>query len=109
MRTPGVQRDRTATRRVVMIAFPGANVLDVTGPCEVFNAATVARRAQAPDTDGYRIEIFATTDDPSVETSCGVGLASMGRYPRCGDEIDTLLVAGGPGVWAVAEDAEFLG
>jgi len=91
-----------------VIAFPGANVLDVTGPCEVFNAATVAQREHDANHAGYRIEVFSLNDDSFIETSSGVGLVSMGAYPQCEGKVDTLLIAGGPGVWTVAEDAAFL-
>ena len=95
-------------RRVVVIAFPGVNILDVAGPCEVFHAATVARRADDPSAPGYRIEVFSTAGGPTVETSSGVRLGSEGLYSDCRGRIDTLLVAGGPGVWGVVEDVELL-
>jgi transcriptional regulator GlxA family with amidase domain len=101
-------RGRTAPHRIVVVAYPQANILDVSGPCEVFNAATSALQARGASAQGYEIEIVGTTREPSIVTSCGVGLIARRRYADCGSEIDTLLVVGGPGVWAAAKDTDLL-
>lgn len=45
-----------ASRRVVIVAFPGVALLDVTGPAEVFS---VASGISGTDRPGYRVEIAA--------------------------------------------------
>lgn len=111
MRRPAGSREqdgRAAARRVVMVAYPQVNILDVAGPCEVFNASGAALRARDPEAAGYEIEVIAAAGGPAIETSSGVALVARGDHSRCEGPIDTLLVAGGPGAWAVAEDAPFL-
>lgn len=111
MRRPGTPREQdgqAVARRVVVVAYPQVNILDVAGPCEVFNATKAALRARDPEAVGYEIEVVSTADDPSIETSSGVGLVARSDSSRCEGPIDTLLVAGGPGVWAVTEDGAFL-
>ncbi len=102
-------RGKTAARRVVVVAYPQANFLDVAGPCEVFNAAKPALPPRDAEDEGYAIEIVSATRESTIGMSCGVGIVAHRPYEQCQGPIDTLLVAGGPGVWAVARDAEFLG
>lgn len=111
MRRPGTSRDkvgRPVARRVVVVAYPQVNILDVAGPCEVFNAAKAAVQARDPGTLGYDLEVVTASSDLAIETSSGVGLIARRGHSDCEGPIDTLLVAGGPGVWAVAEDGAVL-
>jgi transcriptional regulator GlxA family with amidase domain len=74
-------------RSVVLVAYSGVQLLDVAGPLEVF------RTAADVVPDSYDISMVA--NEP-VRTSGGLPLAMDGPLPD--GEIDTLLVAGGPGV-----------
>lgn len=86
-------------RRVVLVAFPDVQALDVTGPSEVFS---LAERAHA---GAYATELVTTAGLP-FRTSSGLQLTPDGSIPTCGGAIDTLLVAGGRGVRsAVADEA----
>ena len=82
-----------------MLTFPAVQLLDVTGPIQVFASANdlVANAGGAPP---YRIKAV-TQGDQGVMSSAGVALAaaplSQGR-----EALDTLLVAGGQGVEAAA-------
>ncbi|MFF2660003.1 hypothetical protein ACFVUH_21890 [Kitasatospora sp. NPDC058032] len=53
---------------VVIVAFPGIELLDATGPAEVFS---VASRVGGADRPGYVVRI-ATADGGPVTTSSGV-------------------------------------
>jgi transcriptional regulator GlxA family with amidase domain len=77
-------------RRVVILAFPGLQTLDVHGPAEVFTTATTLNRGE-----GYALEVVATEPGP-VRTS-SVALQPDGTVGDCGGPIDTLLVPGGAG------------
>jgi transcriptional regulator GlxA family with amidase domain len=94
-----------APRRVVMLAFPGVQVLDVTGPLDILAGAgdELAAAGRGP---GYAVTLAAAEPEP-IPTSCGVALvphAAFADLPRA--PIDTLMVAGGTGVHeAVAEGA----
>lgn len=83
-------------RRIVIVAFPDVQPLDVIGPAEVFN--TAARLE--PST--YSVEVVARTSGPLASTS--VGLVADRALRNCRGPIDTLIVAGGPGVRDAARD-----
>jgi transcriptional regulator GlxA family with amidase domain len=99
---------RSRTHRVVMLGFPQAQVLDITGPLEVF--ARTARwladhRGVRPP--AYEVELVAARAGPFA-TSGGLKLVATRRYDDAG-RIDTLLVAGGIGFEAVTRDTALLG
>ncbi|MFE7486617.1 GlxA family transcriptional regulator [Kitasatospora sp. NPDC057965] len=75
---------------VVIVAFPGIELLDATGPAEVFS---VASRVGAADRPGYVVRI-ATADGGPVTTSSGVRLLADLAFDEVAGPIDTLLVAG---------------
>jgi transcriptional regulator GlxA family with amidase domain len=89
-------------RRVVIVAFPRVQTLDVHGPAEVFSTAT-----QLSEGDGYSVEVVATRPGP-VPTS-SVALYPDRTIDRCRGPIDTLVVAGGRGVHAATHDEALLG
>ncbi|MFJ9948372.1 DJ-1/PfpI family protein [Kitasatospora sp. NPDC091207] len=76
--------------RVVVAAFAGVELLDVTGPAEVFSVAT---RVAGPDRPGYVVQI-ATADGAPVATSSGVRLMADLTLDAVDGRMDTLLVAG---------------
>lgn len=92
---------RTAIgRRVVLIAFPGCQVLDVAGPHEVFAGAN----RLAPGS--YRIEV-RSADGGLVASESGLAIATeaLGDPERIADDPpDTVLVVGGLGVQAARRD-----
>ena len=87
-----------------MLAFPGAQILDVTGPLEVFAMATEAQGRPEP---GYRIELGAARRGP-VEMSSGLRLLADSAFGDVRGAIDTLIVAGGEGVRAALRDRRLL-
>ncbi|HEX5326510.1 MAG TPA: DJ-1/PfpI family protein, partial [Acetobacteraceae bacterium] len=90
---------------IQIIAFDGAQVLDVTGPLQAFasaNELSLLDGAAAP----YRLKV-ASPAGGAVLSSAGLGLLTE----RMADETDTpgappdtVIIAGGPGVRAVAND-----
>jgi transcriptional regulator GlxA family with amidase domain len=99
---------RTPPRHVVIAAFPDVQVLDVTGPLEVFG-----RTARWLVDNGYRqdlaysVELAAAAAGP-LRTSSGLRLVADRRFRDYRGAIDTLLVAGGRGARIAAEDASLL-
>src|SRR5262249_28184343 len=87
-----------APRRVVILAFPGVQPLDVVGPAEVFAGADALAGGGA-----YTVEVVAKEREPIFGRSSGYGIAPKGTTAGCRGPIDTLMVAGGIGV-AKAED-----
>ena len=85
-------------RRVVVLAFADAQLLDITGPAQVF--ATAAELA--PPGAGYTITLVSPHGG-LVATSSGIALATQPLAAARGP-IDTLVIAGGPGTRAALND-----
>lgn len=84
----------------MIVAYPGAQVLDITGPNEVFAGANSARAGHPPC---YRVRV-ASLSGGTVPTESGLAFATEPL-----DAIEptaplTLVVPGGSGVWAAAAD-----
>jgi transcriptional regulator GlxA family with amidase domain len=90
-----------ATRVVEVLAYPSVQLLDVTGPLQVFVCAN-DHVVQAGGTPPYVLRVVAK-DGQGVTTSAGLGIAT-GPLPRTGTPPDTLMVPGGPGVDAATAD-----
>jgi transcriptional regulator GlxA family with amidase domain len=86
--------------RVVIVAFPGVQTLDVTGPAEVLRAAT---RLHPP---GYDVTVVAPEAGP-LRTST-VSLMPDAPLEDCTGRIDTLIVAGGTGARAAEDDERLI-
>ncbi|MBU9454559.1 GlxA family transcriptional regulator [Burkholderia multivorans] len=95
----------SSPRPILILAFPRAQLLDVSGPLQVFasvNELALERGRPAP----YAPRIVAADAGP-VETSSGVAVvADSLRSAARG--IDTLIVAGGKGVHAASRDARLV-
>ena len=73
---------------VAVVTFPDAQILDVTGPVEVFSTASrFLPRAR------YRTEIVSSSGG-TITASCGMQFATR-AIADVGDAIDTLVVVGG--------------
>lgn len=90
-------------RRVVILAFPGVQPLDVIGPAEVFAGADTLAGGGA-----YTVEVVARHPDPIAVRGGGYSLVPKKTTTRCRGPIDTLVVAGGFGVRAAEDDVELI-
>jgi transcriptional regulator GlxA family with amidase domain len=93
-------------RRVEILAFEGAQLLDVTGPLQVFattNDLAGHRRSPVP----YMLDVVAP-NAPCVATSSGLKVF-VRPLPTDREPLDTLIVAGGYSVNAVSQDLVLLG
>jgi transcriptional regulator GlxA family with amidase domain len=79
-------------RRVVISGPPPVQILDVTGPLEVFS--------NVPD---YQVEVVSSDGSDQLMTSRGITLAAAVPRDGVSGPIDTLVIAGGPG----AENGEY--
>ncbi|ADH67469.1 MULTISPECIES: GlxA family transcriptional regulator [Nocardiopsis] len=75
--------------RVVIGVFPDVDLLDVTGPAEVFALAN----QEAPGRADYRVLLAGPTRG-EVRTSAGVRLLTDVSFDDVGGQVDTLLVPG---------------
>jgi transcriptional regulator GlxA family with amidase domain len=89
------------TRNVLVLAVDGCQSLDVLGPVEVFDYATV----EVPG--AYCVRVIAPTDTGTVTASSGVQLGAA-PLPEPPPGHDTLVIAGGEGARAAVDDPELL-
>jgi transcriptional regulator GlxA family with amidase domain len=99
-------------RRVVMLAFPDVQILDIVGPLEVFHIATQVLertgRSHASGGAGYRTELVAAAAGP-VRTSGGIEIVAQRDLRSVRGDIDTLIVPGGQGTRTAVSDAKLPG
>jgi transcriptional regulator GlxA family with amidase domain len=95
------------THSVVMLAYPSAQVLDITGPLEVFSRTSRwLREHRGLQRDAYRVELVAARAG-RLETSGGLELYAARRYGDV-ETMDTLLIAGGIGYRAAMADKQLV-
>ncbi|MEV5675167.1 MULTISPECIES: GlxA family transcriptional regulator [unclassified Streptomyces] len=82
--------------RVVIAVFPDVDLLDVTGPAEVFALANRETAGRA----GYEVRLAGPAGG-EVRTSAGVRLLADLSFSEVGGQVDTLLV---PGAVDMTED-----
>ncbi len=91
-------------RLIGLIAFPGANLLDLSGPAQVF--ATAAEQAALLSGNGeppYQIVLLSSAGG-LVETSSGIAVDTLALDRFSPADFDTVLVSGGHGAEAAAAD-----
>jgi transcriptional regulator GlxA family with amidase domain len=87
--------------RILLIAFPDVQILDVTGPLEVFSCATRFVPGVA-----YDLQVASLRGGP-VQASCGLTFDTVAVTDVEGG-LDTMVVAGGRGVDDVGADDAFV-
>lgn len=93
------------TKTVHVLAFANAQVLDVTGPLQVFASANDLARQQGLALP-YTVNVIAAQAAPVV-TSAGLALVAD-SLPVVDAWCDTLLIAGGWGVYDAIEDSSLV-
>ena len=86
--TPPPYGDAMTVLDVAVVTFPSAQILDVTGPLEVFSSAT----RLVPGAE-YRLQVVSTSGGP-VRASSGLSFDTT-PLPDVPGPVDTLVVAGG--------------
>jgi transcriptional regulator GlxA family with amidase domain len=101
--TPNPARSPPDTTHIVeVLAYPAVQLLDVTGPLQVFASANDLM-AKAGEARPYAIRLVAPGGD-SVEASAGVALVAD-PLSSLETGVDTLMVAGGENFNSVSMDA----
>jgi transcriptional regulator GlxA family with amidase domain len=93
----------TKPRRIVILAFPGVQPLDVIGPAEVFAGAD----ALAGEGE-YTVEVVAREPGPISTRAGAYGIVPKTTTARSRGPIDTLIVGGGFGVERAQDDASLI-
>ena len=96
---------REVPRSVVFLAVPGTQILDVTGPYQVFVRAAEAHVRRHPqEVAPYQVLLASTTPSKIIPTNCGLSLNATDTLRSLRAPIDTLLVAGGTGAESGSPD-----
>lgn len=96
LRSPQVRLAKI--RPVGIVTYPGVEILDLTGPMEVFAFANNGlQRSGVCSELAYPMEVLAAKPGP-ITTSCGLQIIANKAYSDVHDGMDTLLIAGTPEV-----------
>jgi transcriptional regulator GlxA family with amidase domain len=86
-------------RRVLLLAAPGTEALDLIGPFEVFTSASKVFARNHPGAEPlYRVEVVTGARRRAVITNSGLQLTAHRSLAEVRGDIDTLLVAGGDAI-----------
>ena len=84
------------TRRIVFVAAPGTEILDLVGPLQVFARASDMYCRENPGTlPVYSVEVASISSGRSLTANCGLHFNADKTFREVSGKIDTLLVAGG--------------
>jgi transcriptional regulator GlxA family with amidase domain len=96
-------REKTPARRVVIIAFPGVTLLDISGPAQVF---AELQEIELP-TASYSLS-YLSASGGLVQTDVGMMVYTAPISSVRPHEVDTLVIPGGPGIWELRQDATLM-
>jgi transcriptional regulator GlxA family with amidase domain len=96
-------RDNLPTRRIAMVVFPGVTLLDISGPAQVF----AELREIDPPTGSYAL-CYLSSAGGSVSTDVGMMIDTDPVSSIRPHQVDTLVIPGGPGIWALRQDASLM-
>src|SRR5438094_3869355 len=87
------------TRRIVFIAAPGVEILDLVGPLQVFARASEMHTRDNPGSPPiYSVEVVTISSRRSLIANCGLRITAHRTFRELRGQIDTLLIAGGNAV-----------
>lgn len=108
-RQPNPTRTEHDTKTIVFLAFPGSQILDITGPYQVFvRAAEIYQRTRPKDKSPYKVLLANTARSKTIPTNCGLKVTASDTFQSLRGPIHTLLVAGGSGVEKASQDEDVL-
>lgn len=91
-------------RRILLLAAPGSQILDLVGPFQVFTRASeILARTDGGRPPLYSLEVV-TTERGMLLTSCGLRLQGHRTFQQVRGPVDTLLIVGGACVEEGKED-----
>jgi len=86
-------------RRIVFVAGPGTEILDLVGPLQVFARASDMYCRENPGCRPiYSVEVVSVSSSRSLNANCGLEFAANKTFRQVRGKIDTLLVAGGDAI-----------
>ncbi len=90
-------------RPIGIVAFDGVEMIDLTGPMDVFALTSRMLQRVGVAKEPYPLRVFAKKPGP-VTTYSGIQILADRAYGEFTDDIDTLLIPGSPDVTAVLSD-----
>lgn len=91
-------------KRIGIVAFDGVELLDLTGPLDVFGMSALGLlKAGVVTETPYPIEVLARQPG-LITSSSGLRLHADSAYGQLRDDLDTLLIPGSPDISAVLAD-----
>src|SRR5262245_28036968 len=82
-------------RKILFLAGPGTQILDVAGPFQIFvRAAEILQRKFADRPPAYDPKLVSIAEK-TIRTSSGLKIVAENNYLSHQGKIDTLLIAGG--------------
>jgi transcriptional regulator GlxA family with amidase domain len=89
----------SSTRRIVFVAAPGVEILDLVGPLQVFARASEMHARENPGSPPiYSVEVVTISSRRSLIANCGLRITADRTFREMRGKIDTLLVAGGEAI-----------
>ena len=93
------QSSSRTTRRIVFVAAPGTEILDLVGPLQVFaRASEIFGRQNPGGSPIYSVEVVTTSPHRSLVANCGLRITAHKTFRELRGNIDTLLIAGGSAI-----------
>jgi transcriptional regulator GlxA family with amidase domain len=87
------------TKRIVFVAGPGTEILDLVGPLQVFaRASDMYCRQNRGARPIYSTEIVSISSNRSLTANCGLRFGADKTFRDVRGKVDTLLVAGGEAI-----------
>jgi transcriptional regulator GlxA family with amidase domain len=95
--------EKASARRVAIIAFPGVTLLDISGPAQVF---AELQEIELPSAS-YSLSYLSTAGG-LVPTDVGMMIDTAPIASVRSNQIDTLIIPGGPGIWKLRQDTALM-
>jgi transcriptional regulator GlxA family with amidase domain len=92
-------RQKPAERQVAIVAFPGVTLLDISGPAQVFAELS---EIELPSPNYALTYVSRSGGLVSTDVGLQIDTVPIGRIAP--QQVDTLLVPGGPGIWKLRQD-----
>jgi len=93
---------KPAPKRVVIVIYPGVTLLDVAGPAQVFHTANDASTDNETKPD-YEV-VLASPTGGQIVSDTKISLTSVTLQEASSKPIDTLIVAGGTGIYVLLDE-----
>ncbi|SJM92192.1 GlxA family transcriptional regulator [Crenothrix polyspora] len=100
------QKNDVKPKTVAIVVYPGVEIIDVTGPMEVFAFANYGlQQSGQMQQPAYTLQVIAAKQGALI-SSCGLQIIADKSYNDIHDGIDTLLIAGATNIDCLLCDPE---